>query len=152
MARILTRKNLRGGLDPVDAEGEAALRRVKAGEVLTVEFKRPRNPLAHRLCMALLSLTWKNLPEQYDSTWSNFDSFRRAVACEAGYCEELIAPSGEVFKVPGSLSYDAMDQTLFDQVFPRMMTVCCNLLRMSAPELEAEVSRYADENYGQVAA
>jgi hypothetical protein len=101
--------------------------------------------------MALLTLTWRNLPDQYAQTWSNFDSFRRAVACEAGHCEELISPSGEVFRVPGSLSYDAMDQTLFDKVFPAMMTVCSNLLRMNAPELEAEVSKYADQNYGAAA-
>jgi hypothetical protein len=32
-----------------------------------------------------------------------------------------------------------------------MMTICCQLLGMNAPDLEAEVSKYADEHYGVAA-
>jgi hypothetical protein len=58
---------------------------------------------------------------------------------------------GEVIRLPASLSYDALDEVTFTQVFGAMMTVCAQILGMENPELEAEVSKYCDENYGRAA-
>lgn len=145
MARLYLRKTLTGFI-PADEETRLLGKKYKLGEVYKADVTKPRSYLHHKLCMALLNLTYQN-QERY----TNFESFRKAVAMAAGHCEELHTLDGEVLKLPGSLSYDALDEVEFTQVMAAMMTVCAGILGMNAPELEAEVSRYADENYGRVA-
>lgn len=145
MARLYLRKTLTG-FAPADEETRQLGHKYKLGEVYRAEVAKPRSYQHHKLCMALLNLTYQN-QERY----SNFESFRKAVAMAAGHCEELHTLDGEVLKLPGSLSYDALDEVEFTQVMAAMMTVCAGILGMNAPELEAEVSRYADENYGKCA-
>jgi hypothetical protein len=145
MARLYLKKTLTGFV-PADEETRMLGRKYKLGEIYKADVVKPRSYQHHKLCMALLNLTYQN-QERY----TNFEEFRKAVAMAAGHCEELHTLDGEVLKLPGSLSYDALDEVEFTQVMAAMMTVCCGILGMNAPELEAEVSKYADDNYGRVA-
>jgi hypothetical protein len=146
MARLYLKKTLTG-FEPADAEAFEIHRRYKVGEIYRGDLVKPRNYKHHKLCMALLTLTYQN-----QERFTNFDLFRKAVAFEAGHRETFMTIDGELKEGPGSLSYDALDEIDFTRVFGAMMTVCCAILGMTAPELEGEVSRYADEHYGQVAA
>jgi hypothetical protein len=145
MARLYLKKTLTG-FAPADEETRELGRKYKAGEVYRADVVKPRSYKHHCLCFALLNLTFLN-QEQYD----NFDSFRKAVAMEAGHCEEFHTLDGEVLRVPKSMSYDTLDEVEFTKVFGALMTVCCKILGTTAPILEAEVSKYADQNYGRVA-
>lgn len=145
MARLYLKKTLTG-FAPADEATRELGRKYKLGEVYKAEVVKPRSYQHHKLCMALLTLTFQN-QERY----TNFDMFRKAVAIEAGHVTEVITLDGEVTFEAGSLSYDALDEVEFTKVFGAMMTVCCKILGMTAPILEAEVSKYADENYGKVA-
>jgi hypothetical protein len=145
MARLYLRKTLTG-FEPADEASHEAWRKYKLGEVYRGDVVKPRSYKHHKLCMALLTLTFQN-QERY----ANFDMFRKAVAIAAGHVNEVITLDGEVTMEAGSLSYDALDEVAFTKVFGAMMTVCCSILGMNAPMLEAEVSRYADENYGKAA-
>lgn len=145
MARLYLKKTL-SGFTPADEPSAQVWKKYAQGEIYRADVVKPRSYQHHKLCFALLNLTYAN-QEQYDS----FDSFRKAVAMEAGHCEELVGISGEIYRLPKSLSYDALDEIEFTQVFGAMMTICAKLLRMTVPELEPEVSRYADENYGRAA-
>jgi hypothetical protein len=145
MARLYLKKTLTGFV-PADEETRMLGRKYKLGEIYKADVVKPRSYQHHKLCMALLNLTYQN-QERY----TNFEEFRKAVAMAAGHCEELHTLDGEVLKLPGSLSYDALDEVEFTQVMAAMMSVCCGILGMNAPELEAEVSKYADDNYGRVA-
>lgn len=146
MARIYLRKTLTG-FEPADDEARELHRKYKLGEVYRADVVKPRSYQHHKLCMALLALTFQN-QEQF----TNFDLFRKAVAFDAGHRTSFVTLDGEVIEGPGSLSYDALDEVDFTRVFGAMMTICCRILGVTAPTLEAEVSRYADEHYGQVAA
>lgn len=150
MADLFLKRTL-SGFAPADEHSEDGVRGYKVGDIYRAKVVKPRSYQHHKLIMALLTLTWKNLPERLEGKWKSFDHFRRGVALDAGHCEELVAPSGEVFKVPGSLSYDALDENEFTRVSGAMMTVCAQILDMSEPELAGEVSRYADQNYGRAA-
>lgn len=145
MARLYLKRTLRG-FEAADEPSQESMRKYKIGEIYRGDIVKPRSYQHHKLCMALLNLTYAN-QERY----TNFEHFRKAVAIEAGHVEELIRLDGEVLLMPGSLSYDALDEIEFTRVFGAMMTVCAGILRMSQPELEAEVSKYADEHYGQAA-
>jgi hypothetical protein len=145
MARMYLKKTLTG-FEPADDATRDAWRKYKLGEVYRGDVKKPRSYKHHKLCMALLNLTFMNQDQ-----FTNFDQFRKAVAFEAGHRESFPTLDGEVIEGPGSLSYDALDEIEFTRVFGAMMTVCCKILQVEAPMLEAEVSKYADEHYGVAA-
>lgn len=150
MARLFLQKTLSGWI-PNDEEAAEYHKKLKPGQIVAVEMKIPRNLYHHRLIFALLQLTYQNLPEQYETRWPSFDHFRKSVAIEAGHCEELVSSQGEVYRIPGSLSFDTLDELQFTKVSAAMMTVCAQILDMSEPELAGEVSRYADDRYGRAA-
>lgn len=146
MAKLYLRRTL-NGFAPADEASLDLARRYKVGEIYRAEVAKPRSYQHHKLCFALLTVTFQN-QERY----ANFEHFRKAVAIAAGHVEELITLDGEILLQPKSIAYDALDQVEFQRVFAAMMTVCCDVLRgIGADELEAEVSRYADEHYGQAA-
>jgi len=150
VAKVFLRRTLTG-FAPADADAEEAMKGYKVGGIYRAEVVKPRSYQHHKLIMALLTLTYRNLPEKYESRWPSFDHFRKAVAVEAGHCEELVSSSGEIYRIPGSLSFDSLDEIQFTRVSAAMMTVCATILDMSEPELAGEVSRYADDRYGRAA-
>lgn len=139
------------GFVPQDEQAEAYRKALKLGQVVRAEVKIPRNYQHHKLIMALLTLTFRNLPEEYERLWPSFNQFRKAVAYEVGHREETILKDGTIIEGPGSLSYDALDEAAFTRVSGAMMTWCANLLDMHEPELAAEVSRHCDASYGAAA-
>lgn len=156
MARLCLRRVLTGFV-AADEESDAAMRRYKVGEVYKADVVRPRSWQHHKLIFALLSLTYKNLPETIEingtmvatrGLWPSFDKFRKSIALEAGHTETVITRDGVCHEGPGSLSYDALDEADFTRVSAAMMTICALILDLGEPELAAEVSRYADATYG----
>lgn len=142
MAKLWLKCTL-AGFVPADNEALEIKRKYKIGELYSATIVKPRSGPAHRLCFALLSLTFAN-----QDVYTDARKFRRALAWEVGHVDEVMLSSGEVVKFPRSLSYDDVDQVEFQVLFPKLMTVCAHLLHdMNLQELEAEVSRYADENY-----
>jgi hypothetical protein len=151
VAEIFLKRTLAGTLAPADEHAEAYIRALKVGRPVRAKVSVPRNYRHHCLIMALLTLTFRNLPEKYGELWPTFDGFRRAVAYDVGHREQTFLKDGTIIEGPGSLSYEALDETAFTQVSGAMMAWCATLLDMVEPELAAEVSRYADETYGAAA-
>lgn len=149
MARIYLKRTLTG-FEPADAPSRELMRKYKVGDTYRAEVVKPRSYQHHKLCMALLSMTFEHMPEKYSFTYPTFDTFRYAVAKEAGHLEAFIDLQGEITTIPKSLSYDSIpDDVEFGQVMAQMMTVCANILQIDQPTLAAEVSKYADEHYGR---
>lgn len=147
MARMYLKKTL-SGFVPADEPSLEVARKFKVGEIYRSDVVKPRSYQHHKLIMALLNLTYSN-QELYD----DFEMFRKAVALAAGHVEELVTVDGELIRLPKSINYDTLDEVEFTKVAGAMITVCCRLLKdIGADELEAEVSRYADENYGMAVA
>ena len=143
MARFYLRKTLSGFI-PADEPSLEIARKFKLNEVYRADVVKPRSYQHHKLIMALLNLTYAN-QEMYE----DFEMFRKAVAVAAGHVEEMVTVDGEIIRLPKSINYDTLDEIEFTAVSGAMMTVCCRLLKgIGRDELEAEVSRYADENYG----
>ncbi len=146
MARLYLRKSLHGFV-PADEPSMEVWKKYKWGETYRADVVKPRSYQHHKLAFALLNLTYSN-QERY----SNFETFRKAVAIAAGHTEELTTVDGEIIYLPKSLNYDTLDEIEFTKVFGAMMSVCAKILHnMGIDELEAEVSRYCDEHYGQAA-
>ena len=107
MARLYLKRTL-SGFAAADEPSADIARKFKVGEIYRADIVKPRSYQHHKLCMALLTLTYQN-QERYTS----FDMFRKAVALEAGHVNEIIKLDGEVVLEPGSLSYDALDEVEF---------------------------------------
>lgn len=153
MARLYMHKRPDGAFVPADEPSAEVSRKYKANQVYRCDLVRPRSYEHHKLCMALLNLTYLNLPEKLEALWPTFDLFRYAVAEAAGHFIEYVTIEGEVKRTAKSISYDAIpDDVEFGKVMAGMMTVCARILDVSEPELAGEVSRYADAQYGQEAA
>lgn len=151
MARIYLKRTLTGFV-PADEPSAEACKKFKQGHAYRADVVKPRNYKHHKLCMALLNLTYENLPEKYAQSYASFDQFRYAVALESGHSEAFVTLEGQILTVPRSISYDEIpDDAEFGVVMAAMMTVCAKILDISQPELAAEVSKYADEHYGAVA-
>jgi hypothetical protein len=142
VADLMLKTTLRG-FEPADEQAEAYRRALKIGTVVRATVKIPRYGPHHRMVFALLQMTFSNLPERYAGMWPSFDHFRKAVAVEAGHFEEVIARSGEVYRIPGSLSFDALDELQFDRVSKAMLRICADVLGLDEPELAQEVERAA---------
>jgi hypothetical protein len=143
MAKVYLKKTL-SGFAPADEPSLELHKRFKLGEIYRADVVKPRSYRHHKMIMALLNLTYAN-QDMYD----DFEMFRKAVAVAAGHVEELATVDGEIIKLPKSINYDTLDEIEFTKVAGAMMTVCCRLLKdVGADELEAEVSRYADNHYG----
>lgn len=143
MAAISQRRTLSGWI-PADAPSEAEWRKQKLGEVYRGKFSKPRNYKSHCLFMCLLEKTFEN-----QERFANDRDFRRAVAYEAGHVTEFMTMNGEILRYPLPYDYDTIpDEDDFLKAFGAAMTVCAAIVRLTAPDLEEEIARYANEQYG----
>src|SRR5690242_7535611 len=101
MARIYLKRTLMGFL-PADEASLELCRKFKQGEVYRADMVKPRSYQHHKLCFALLNLTYENLPEKYARSYASFDQFRYAVAEEAGHVESYVSLDGEIKTLPRS--------------------------------------------------
>jgi hypothetical protein len=120
MARFLAAKTI-GGFRPIDDAGEELLRKIKRGEVVMIEVKRPRNVLFHRKYWALVNIVHENLDhDRYPTP----DAFHQALKICAGLRTEIHLPEGQVGYIPGSIAFHKMDADSFSAFFDRV----CNLV------------------------
>jgi hypothetical protein len=149
MARLLLRRTLTGWTE-ADEESRETARKYKVGQVYKADVSKPRSYKSLCLFQALVSLTYQNLPDNYHILWPTPQKFRRMLAEAVGHVEEYATRDGEIKTYPLSVSYDDIpDEVTFTRVFTQMMSVCAHLLAIENMEtLEAEVSRYAADNYG----
>lgn len=111
MARVLLAR--RGyALVPLDDEGLERVRAVPEGEVVAVEFTRPRNSKFHRLFFGLLNKVAQN------SGYST-EELLGIVKLATGHCYPVKLPNGMIVKVPKSISFAKMDETAFRQFWDR---------------------------------
>lgn len=151
MARVFLTKTL-AGFAPADEASRELWKKYKNGATYRADIVKPRSYQHHKLCMALLNVTYENLPEKYAQSYASFDQFRYAVAEEAGHAESYISLQGEVKTRARSISYDEIpDDVEFGRIMAAMMTICAGILDVTEPLLAGEVSRYADEHYGAAA-
>lgn len=142
--RLYLRRTLTG-FDPADDHARDIHKKYKLGEIYRADVVKPRSYKHHCLCMALLNITYEN-----QDRYSNFETFRKAVAMASGHVEELVKLDGEIVFTPKSISYDAIpDDIAFGRVMSQMMDVCVSILGdMDRSELQSEVAKYAMNHYG----
>ncbi|WP_202803563.1 DUF1367 family protein [Gayadomonas joobiniege] len=134
------------GLVPENDETAEAIKKLKVGNVIKVEFKQPRNYEFHKRFFALLKIgfdhweppesLYKGLPVQ-----KNFERFRKDVTISAGYYEPVANIRGEVRAEAKSISFARMTQDEFEKLYNAAANVLLQkvLINYTRPDLDRVV-------------
>lgn len=121
MAKYLFRKQ-GDTLRAVDERSVQGIGKIKNGDLVTVEVKRPRNPNHHRLYWALVSKVWENVDERIYPTP---ETLHAAIKVATGHRTPFVLPDGTQGFIPDSIAFHKMDQTQFDVFFDRVVSLVC---------------------------
>lgn len=110
MTEIMLTKHL-GGLRPVDDLGTQYLSRIKHGDVVLCEVKRPRNLGHHRKFFKLMQVVQPN------TSYPTVDALVVAMKVYLGHCDTVSLKGGKLAAVPKSIAFHAMNQEAFAQFY-----------------------------------
>lgn len=138
MAELLLVKTMGPSLRAADPEAEVAIKALAAGEVVRARVTKPRNGRFHRRFFAMLSLVFEN-----QEAFTDREQFRKACLIEAGYYTDVKLLDGTVSREAQSMSFTAMDELTFRQVYNAVVNVILAkvLPGMDFETLESEVEQ-----------
>lgn len=110
---VATFKKSGGALKPADPTAEAVLDKIKLGQLVAVDVRRPRNLAHHRKYWALLQVVVDNLDQPL-----TVDALHDLVKLRTGHVTPVRTKRG-IVEIPGSISFAAMDQTAFENFYDR---------------------------------
>lgn len=130
MARFF-RKDL-NCLRPVNSLADESLAKLKHGDVVALDFRKPRCLGHHRLYWALMQLVAENMDGEFSA-----EVVSDVVKIRAGHVTVVKTAKGEVF-LPASISFASMDQIQFNEFFDRALRV---VVRDIIPGLNSDALR-----------
>jgi hypothetical protein len=138
MTDLAFRKRL-GTLIPADEESEAVLAKIPVGNFVMVKIRQPRNILHHRKLFALLNLVVAN-QDHYETT----EHLLAAIKVATGHCDTYPMRDGNVAYIPKSISFSAMDQSVFDKFWDAAVTFIVTKVipGMDRADLENEILEF----------
>lgn len=127
------------GLSPADDAATHVLQKIKAGETVQAEIRRPRSNKNLRRWWALCRLIYEN-SDQYRSQEQVHDHLKIL----AGHCQQIVSKStGEVYLIADSIAFSRLDEDEFQDVWVRAVKAVTEhiLPGVTAPEIENEILR-----------
>ena len=113
--KILCKKNNGAFYPAYDSDYQKACK-VKEGEMIEIEFKRPRNYKFHKKFFSLLNLGFNSSKSKIE----NFDDYREWALMRSGFVREVKTPRG-VFHRATSISFANMDDDEFQEVYKAVL-------------------------------
>jgi hypothetical protein len=129
-------------LVPLSVADHDAIKRIKDGQIIHVDFKKPRNPLFHNKFMSMIRVVFDNQEQHGD-----IENILAIVKVELGYYTTMMYGKYEI-RVPKSISFAAMDELKFDHFYNRAIAVCLTnwlpgTTKKELDEYVAQISSYA---------
>ena len=103
--------------------------KVKEGE--EVSAKRARNPKFHRKLFALLNLGFSN-----QDKFTDFEIYRQVTTMKAGFVKWVTGTDNKEHPLPESISFDAMGQARFEELYSAFLAVIKAELSLSDEEIQ----------------
>jgi hypothetical protein len=126
------------GLKPAWDSDYEIYSKIPLNEVFEIEYKKPRNYNFHKKYFALIKLAFEN-----QTDYRNLNDLRRDISIVAGYYDELVNKvTGEVYKMPKSISFAQMDEIEFSELYERTKDVICKWLGVTDESIEEEIYQY----------
>lgn len=112
MSAVLLKRTL-AGLIPADAQAETLLKRVPLGATVRASIVRPRNMKLHAKYWVLCDLV-----ATHHAELTTRDQVHEVVKLLTGWCDVVaLRSTGEVIRVPRSISFAAMSADEFDEFY-----------------------------------
>lgn len=119
-----------------DSDFEKA-KKIKVGDFLEYEYKKPRNYLFHKKFFSLIDLVFQN-----QEAYSNKDDLREDLTIEAGYFRFTENIHGQTVKKAKSISFASMDEIEFGELYNSLVNVVINWLKITKEEIAENVEQY----------
>lgn len=119
------RKLPNGTLAPEDSATVEWVRKIKTGDVVGGEFKRPRNIALHRKWFALINYGFEIWEPPEDAPEKNLDRFRKEITMLAGYAQEVPSIKGGTRWEAQSISFANMDEDTFCKLYDATIAALC---------------------------
>ena len=125
--------------------------RVKSGEVIKVEFSKPRNTDFHRKYFALLNIGFDAFEPKTRHKGAtvdkNFNLFRKDVIIQAGFYTVTVNLNGELRLIAESISFASMGEAKFNNLYNKsvnviLQKVLTNYTRADLDEVVEQVLRF----------
>ena len=127
------------GLVPLDDDDFEEKKKLKLGQIYSVEVKVVRNVDFHRKYFALIAYAWEFLNEQEAARFKDKENFRKYIEIAAGHCDVIFHPRLQEFvEIPKSIAFAKMDNTAFSDLYGRVKDVIFSIIgdRVTQEEFE----------------
>ena len=126
------------GLKPAWDSDYEIYSKIPLNEVFEIEYRKPRNYNFHKKYFALIKLAFEN-----QTDYRNLNDLRRDISIVVGYYDEVVNKvTGEVYKMPKSISFAQMDEIEFSELYERTKDVICKWLGVTDESIEEEIHQY----------
>lgn len=129
--KLLMSKQLNGQLKPCYDSDAELLKKIKAGDEVECEIKRPRNYKFLKKFMALINLCFHN-QEQF----SNIDDLRAELTIEAGYYVSYYNLQGVETRRPKSISFASMEEDEFEKLYSDVLDVIIKYFHYTKEDID----------------
>ena len=118
-------------LAPADEQTAEAIKRLKIGEIIHGDYKKQRNYRFHKKMFALFNFLFDHFePASIQETkWQeavpckSFERFRKDLIILSGFHETSYRIDGSIRVEARSISFGAMDETEFSQLYQKVIDV-----------------------------
>ena len=114
-----------------------ALKKIKNGDGVILDYKPKRNILFHKKLFALLNLIFEN--QDY---YKSIDNILEMCKFRAGYFETIITHKGEKHYKTKSISFDEMDNASFEEFYKKCIDVALELTGINQKDLEQQIINF----------
>lgn len=126
--KLYLKKGPGGVLVPDDDESAEWIQKLKIGDVVSAEVRRPRNYRFFKKYMALLRHgfeAWEPASSEYKGmpAVKNFVRFRKDIAIATGHYVIVVSIKGEARAEADSISFASMTEETFDRLYQKTITL-----------------------------
>lgn len=115
--KIYLRKHI-NSLLPADQKAEEYIKKLKSGDVVSCEIKKPRNYQNLKRYFALMNIVVEN-----QEVFKSAEQLKEAIKFELGYTELIRKMDGTFIEKPKSINFASMDEDLFQSYFSKSIDV-----------------------------
>lgn len=126
--KFIMRKGQAHTLQAIDDDGEEYLDKIKIGESVLCDIKKPNNLKFHQKLIVLTKHAfeaWDPPDQEFRGhiVQKNFDKFRKDITVAAGYFTPVVNLKGEVQAIPDSWAFGNMSQEKREKMYSAIIDV-----------------------------
>lgn len=115
----------------------AKIKKLKVGDLLVCDIKKPRNYEFHKKFFALINMIFDN-----QEIYKDLDDLRRDLTIEAGYYDTYINIHGEEVKKAKSISFYKMEEHNFQEFYTAVVDKIVLHFNFNKDDIIENVARY----------